>query len=871
MDAAQLRRAFTGFFADRGHTVVPSAGLIPLHPSAPMFTNSGMMPFVPYFLGEESVPYRPARAVSVQKCVRAGGKHNDLDAIGRSPRHLSFFEMLGNFAFGDYFKPDAIAWAWEFMTDTLGMDGDRLWVTVHESDDEAEQIWIDGVGVPRERIQRLGKDNFWEMGDTGPCGPSSEIFWDYGPSEGPEGGPANPAAENRYVEVWNLVFQQYFRQPDGSLTDLPNQNIDTGAGLERILAALAGSPWLYAADTLAVLVEAAQELTGRTLGSDPQTDVALRLLADHARTMTFLVADGVIPSNEDRGYVLRRIIRRAIRFAYLLGVTDHVTPVLAQHVAASMGDAYPEVPANLELVVGVLHREEEQFRRTLRTGLGILDHALADLPDEGTVPGEVAFQLHDTYGFPLEVTEEIATDRGYTIDRAGFDESMAAQRQMARAAARNTGVAVGDEATRFQAVLDASGTTDFTGREEDESKATVLAVVPGEDGTLSIVLDRTPFYAESGGQVGDLGEITTETGRFEVTDTRYALPGLHRHVGRIIEGDVTEGQAAVAAIDVERRNAIRRNHTATHLLHWALREVLGEHVKQQGSLVAPERLRFDFSHFEPVTADQLRQIEDLANHEILDNAPARHYETSKEHAKELGAIAFFGEKYGEVVRVLEAGRHSIELCGGTHVGALGDIGPVKIVSEGSIGSNLRRIEAVSGFGLIDRLRHEEAVLAQAADRLGVSSVEVIEGIEKRLADLDAARAEVRHLRQRLALAAAAELAAEAINGVVVARVDELGRDDLRDLALATRDKPDVEVVVLAGAPDGGGAALVVASVPDHAVHAGALVATLAKVLRGGGNTKNAELAVAGGKDPSTLDEVLAAARGELGVSAPTGP
>jgi alanyl-tRNA synthetase len=868
MDAAGLRRAFTGFFADREHTVVPSAGLIPHHPSAPMFTNSGMMPFVPYFLGEEAVPWSPARATSVQKCVRAGGKHNDLDAIGRSLRHLSFFEMLGNFSFGDYFKADAIPWAWELVTEVLGIDPAHLWVTVHVSDDEAEHIWADAVGFPRERIQRLDKDNFWEMGETGPCGPSSEIFFDYGPELGPDGGPANALAENRYVEIWNLVFQQYFRHADGSLTDLPSQNIDTGAGLERILAVLAGSPALYAADTLAVLVDEAQSLTGRRVGDDPATDVGLRLLADHARTMTFLVADQVMPSNEARGYVLRRIIRRAISFAYRLGVDADVTATLAARVADSMGDAYPEVAADLDRIQGVLTREEEQFRRTLRNGLAILDQELADLPEAGTLPGTVAFMLHDTHGFPLEVTAEIAADRGVAVDQAGFDEAMAEQRRMAKAAAKSTGVAVGDEAAAFQRLLDEFGTTEFTGREENESKAVVRGVVhqPGADDLVSIVLDRTPFYAESGGQVGDTGVIVTDTGRAEVLDTVYALPGLHRHRARVVEGTIEPGQDAVATIDVGRRNAIRRNHTATHVLHWALRHVLGEHVKQQGSLVAPDRLRFDFSHFEPVTPAQLREIEDLTNADILDNAPVRHYETTKEHAGELGAIAFFGDKYGDIVRVLEAGRHSIELCGGTHVRALGDIGPVKIISEGSIGSNLRRLEAVTGFGPIDRLRHVEDVVATAAQHLGVPTGELLEGIDKRLAEVDELRRELKGLRSQLATSAAADLAAGAVDGVVVARVDGLTRDELRDLAVATRDKAGVRVALLGGAPEGGGAALVGAARADAGVHAGQLVGGLARTLQGGGNTKNPELAVAGGKDPSRLDEVLAAARAELGIA-----
>lgn len=872
MDAAALRRAFTEFFVQRGHTEVASAGLIPLHPSAPMFTNSGMMPLVPYFLGEEPAPWDPPRAVSVQKCVRAGGKHNDLDAIGRSPRHLSFFEMLGNFSVGDYFKAEAIPMAWEFLTETLGLDGDRLWVTVHESDDDAEAIWTDTVGFPIERIQRLDKENFWEMGDVGPCGPSSEIFFDYGPSIGPDGGPANPAAENRYVEIWNLVFQQYFRQPDGSLSDLPSHNIDTGAGLERILAVLAGETTLFAADTLARLVTRAEQLTGKRLGDDPNADVALRLLADHARTMTFLVADGVVPSNEDRGFVLRRIIRRAIRFAYLLGVDDLITPQLAAGVADVMGDHYGEVRTNLDLVTGILHREEEQFRRTLRTGLSILDRALDEVPRGGELDGAVAFQLHDTYGFPFEVTTEITAERGVAVGRAGFDAAMAEQRARARAAAKSGTVATGHAAASFQTLLENHGTTEFTGRAEDESKAVVLGVVldADADGELGIVLDRTPFYAESGGQVGDVGVIATATGRFEVTDTRAPLPGLHVHFGRKIDGTIEAGQDATASIDAPRRAAIRRNHTATHLLHWALREVVGEHVKQQGSLVAPDRLRFDFSHYEALTAPQIREIEDLVNAEVLDNAPARHYETSKDHALEMGAIAFFGEKYGDIVRVLEAGRHSVELCGGTHVGALGDIGGIKIVSEGSIGSNLRRIEAVTGMGPIERLRETESLVHDAAKRMGVTGSELLDGIDKRLGELNELRAEVARLHQQLAAGRASELAAQAENGTVVTRIDGVTRDDLRLLAVAVRDQRDVNVVVVAGSPQGGGAALVVATTPDAGVHAGAMVKELASVLGGGGNTKNAELAMAGGKDASRIDAVLDAARASLAAS-PTGP
>ncbi len=862
MEAQRLRQVWTEFFVARGHTDVPSAGLIPHHPSAPMFTNSGMMPFVPYFIGEEPIPWTPPRTSSVQRCVRAGGKHNDLDEVGRSPRHLSFFEMLGNFSFGDYFKADAIRWAWELTTEVLGLDGDRIWVTCHVDDDEAVALWVDEVGFPIERIQRLDKENFWEMGETGPCGPSSELFWDYGPAVGPEGGPANPAAEHRYVEIWNLVFQQYFRGLDGQLRPLAAKNIDTGAGFERLLAVLAGTPTVWETNELAALVDEAQSITGRRLGEDSETDVALRLLADHARTMTFLVNDGVIPSNEERGYVLRRIIRRAIRFAYLLGVERSVAPVLAQRTIDLMADSAPELRQNAETILGVLSREEEQFRRTLRSGLGMLDGALAALDVGAPVPGSVAFQLHDTYGFPLEVTTEIAEGRGHGVDRPGFDQAMADQRARARAGGKKGGVAAGDETDAVAAVLEAHGPTDFVGRELVESEAVVVGVVPGADGVAGVYLDRTPFYAESGGQVGDTGTLTSADGSVvEVTDTTLGLPGLHRHVVKLADAPAV-GTVVTASIDDRRRAAIRRNHTATHLLHWALREVLGDHVKQQGSMVAADRLRFDFSHFEALNPEQIRRIEDLVNQDVLDNTPVHHFETTKAEAAEMGAIAFFGEKYGDLVRVLEAGPHSVELCGGTHVGRTGDIGPTKIVSEASIGSNLRRLEAVTGFEPIERIRREEAELAAAADLVGVPRAELLEGIDKRLSELRDLRAEVRSLKAKVATGGAADLAAGAVDGVVVARVDGLVRDDLRSLAVAVRDQADVRVVVLVGAPDGGGVALVAAVRPDSGVDAGSVLGPVAKVVGGGGG-KHPEIAVAGGKDAARIDEALDLARSSL--------
>jgi len=865
MDANGLRRAWNEFFEARQHTLVPSSSLIPTHPTAPMFTNSGMMQFVPVFLGEETAPYRPPRAATVQKCVRAGGKHNDLDAIGRTPRHLSFFEMLGNFSFGDYFKAEAIPWAWELLTEVLGLDGDRMWVTVHVSDDEAADIWADSVGFPRARIQRLDKDNFWEMGDTGPCGPSSEIFWDYGADFGPGGGPENPAAENRYVEIWNLVFPQYFRGHDGGLTDLPKPGIDTGAGLERMLTALNGTHTVYDVDPLDRLVEVAQSITGARLGTDERTDVALKILADHSRTMTFLVADGIVPSNEDRGYVLRRIIRRAVRFAYLLGRDDDLAGPLVGAVVDAMSDGYPELRREQDRITGIVAREEARFRQTLKRGTSLLDAKLAEVPAGAQLAGDVAFDLYETYGFPLEVTQEITAELGIDVDEAGYRQALLAAQQRSKAGAK----AGHDYAnlTSFQEILDRFGPTDFVGRDEHETKATVLAVVPGEDGTASVFLDRTPFYAESGGQVGDTGTITTDTGTAEVLDTTFGLPGLHRHVVRVRDGSLEAGQDATAAIDVARRDAIRRNHTGTHILHWALRQVLGEAVQQQGSLVEPDRLRFDFGPADALTAEQIRQIEDLANEEILHNDTVRHYETTKAAAMELGAIAFFGDKYGETVRVLEAGRHSTELCGGTHVKALGDIGPVKIVSESSIGSNLRRLEAVTGTGPIARLREEEATLAALAEVLNVPVGEVVDGARKRLEEIKALREEVRALKRQAAGDQAGSLAGRAVDGVVVERVDGLDRDGLRDLAIALRQQPGIRAVVLGTAPEGGGAALVAAVTPDSGFDASALLDDAKAHIKGGGG-KDPLLAVAGGKDAEGIDPALEAVRAAAGISRP---
>ncbi|MGZ4765358.1 MAG: alanine--tRNA ligase, partial [Ilumatobacteraceae bacterium] len=840
------------FFAARAHTVVPSASLIPHDPTV-LFTVAGMVPFKPYFVGDEVPPYK--RAVSSQKCARAGGKHNDLDDVGRTKRHLVFFEMLGNFSFGDYFKSEIIPWSWELTTETFGLDGDRLWITVHDSDDEAEAIWHEQVGVPMERIQRLGdKDNFWQMGDTGPCGPCSEIHIDRGPAFGPEGGPLGDPHGDRYMEFWNLVFMQYNQAPDGSRALLPKPSIDTGLGLERMLCLLQGVDAVWETDLMLPLIDQACSLTGKTYVAGDYTDrdaFAMRVLAEHARSSTMLVSDGVFPSNEGRGYVLRRIIRRAVRYAYLLGTEKLVMPSLVETAVDIMGNAYPDVAKNRDFIVGVLTREEERFRQTLKHGLSILEDELSG--ERAELPGSTAFLLHDTYGFPLELTEEIAGERNVAVDVGGFDIEMRAQRQRAKAA-RKGNATDDDRLDVYREIVEQFGVTEFLGYTDDSTESRLLAVVPNDDGTVELFLDRTPFYAESGGQVGDTGTIRAENGEAEVLDTTFALPGLRRHTARITAGTLQAGVAVTAAIDVARRAAIRRNHTGTHVLHYALRKVLGEHVKQAGSLVAADRLRFDFSHYDAVTDAEIAEIERIANDETLANSPARAYETTKDEASALGAIAFFGDKYGDVVRVLEVG-HSIELCGGTHVRAAGDIGLIKIVSESSIGSNLRRIEAVTGENSVRLLQRDERLVTEAARLVGSTNDELLNGVRRRLDEIKTLQDEIKTLRGQLASGRAAELAAAATDGVVVTRVDGISPGDLRDLAIAVRQQPGVHTVVLGGVTDTGGVSLVAAVTTDSGRVAGDLIKDAAKAVGGGGGGKG-DIATAGGKNPQGLAEAL---------------
>ncbi len=846
--AGELRKAFTGYFEARGHTVVPSASLVPQDPSV-LFTIAGMVPFKPYFVGDEVAPYK--RATSVQKCFRTV----DIEIVGSTERHCTFFEMLGNFSFGDYFKDEAIPFAWELVTDELGIAADRLWVTVHESDDEAEEIWRDAVGVPSDRIQRMGEDNFWRMGAIGPCGPCAEIYFDRGAEHGADGGPKHGGQE-RFVEIWNLVFMQFNQETDGSLTPLPRPSIDTGAGLERILPIVQRAPSIFHTDVFAPVIEAAETVTKRHYGADAKTDVSLRILADHARAMTFLVADGVLPSNEGRGHVLRRVIRRAVRQAFKLGVDSLVCPPLVATVIDTFGETYPALRLEHDLVVDLVTREEEQFRRTLAAGSVLLDEVLAS--GAGTVSGATAFKLHDTYGFPVELTAEIAAENGMGVDLDGYAAGMAAQQERARSAARSRAPEGGDEA--FRTIAQERGPTEFTGYQELESSATVLAVVgPRDDGTCEVVLDRTPFYAESGGQVGDTGTLRAPSMLATVLDTTSVAGGVIRHVARI-DGDLGEGDVVTATVDGARRDALRRNHTGTHLFHWALRQVLGPHVRQQGSLVAPDRLRFDFSHYGAMSDEEIAKVEDLVNARVLANEPVRAYETTRVHAEEAGAIAFFDEKYGDVVRVVEAGRDSVELCGGTHVGSLGMIGPVVVVSESSIGSNTRRIEALTGTGALLHMREADRLVKESADILHASPTELPGAIEKLLGERRAAESALKSARQAELARAVDDVARTADGkGHVVARRDGLSPDELRALATALRGRTGVHAVVLAGSPDGARVSLVAAMERGSGPGAAAVIAEIAALVGGGGGG-SPELAMAGGRDGARIDEALERAR-----------
>jgi alanyl-tRNA synthetase len=847
VEAAELRSIFLNYFAANGHVVVPSASLIPHDPSL-LFTVAGMVPFKAYYTGEEVPPY--ARAVSVQKCFRA----LDIDIIGTTQRHNTFFEMLGNFSFGDYFKEGAITYAWQLVTEDFGLDPERLWVTVHDSDDQAAAIWRDLVGVRPERIQRMGEDNFWSMGEVGPCGPSSEIFYDKGPAFGADGGPAT-GDEDRFVEFWNLVFTQYEKSPDGSLTELPKKNIDTGAGLERTLAILNGVETVFATDLFAPLLDAASRALNVGYGLDETSDVAIRRIADHGRAMTMLVGDGVLPSNEGRGYVLRRLIRRAVLAARRAGAEGAMVASLVDATIEKMGTVYPTLVHDRDLIVEVLEREEAGFARTLRTGLTLLEEAQQEVLARGSVifPGDAAFKLHDTHGFPIELTEEIVGEAGLSVERDAFNEAMSHQRERARANAKTLRVA---DDTEYRDLVDLHGATEFVGRDVSRYsvETSVLAVLAGDDGQSELFLDSTPFFAEAGGQVGDTGTVVTESGRFEVLDTQNVAGGLFAHRGRLT-GEMLPGQTAIATIEPVRREATRRNHTATHLLHGGLRSVLGDHVRQQGSYVGPERLRFDFSHGAPLTKEETNEILTMVNTDVVLNEHVDTIQTTKLEAETMGAVAFFGDKYGDRVRVVRAGRHSLEFCGGTHVERLGDIGQIQVVSESSIGANTRRLEAVSGLGAHRRSYEMEQALGSVAALLKTSLEDVVPALERLFERQREVEKQIGSLRQAQLAQFASELDAMSKGDVVIARVDGYPGDQLRSLAQDLQHRGR-RVVVLVGEDDGK-VSLAVAT--DESLDASSTVKSLAAHLGGVGGG-SARLALAGGRDPKGIDAVLVAAK-----------
>jgi len=863
MHGDAIRRVFLDFFTAHGHTQVPSSSLIPVDPTL-LLTNAGMVPFKPYMLGEETPPYR--RAVTVQKVIRT----IDIDIIGTTARHLTFFEMLGNFSFGEYFKEKAIPWAYELVTDGFGLDPERLWYTVHRTDDEAAEIWIDVVGVPADRVQRLDRDNFWQMGVPGPCGPSSEIFFDKGPEFGEPGGPA--VDDERHVEIWNLVFMQNIQdEPYHVVGDLPAKNIDTGAGLERLATVLQGVRSVFDTDLLRPVVATAEAATGVTFGATERTDVSLRILADHAKAVTFLIGDKVVPSNEGRGYVLRRLLRRAVRHASLLGVRDPIMPRLIDSTVAIMGNAYPELLDKRDGIVEMASREEERFRRTLESGHQLLDQELATLGSGAVFPGAAAFKLHDTYGFPRELTEEILSERGIDVDLEEFHRMMSEQRERARRHYKGGDAAAQAEA--YRALLSGVEGTVFVGYEREVGSGQILSIVREGDTVeradtgqeVELFLDRTAFYAESGGQVGDTGTLSTPTGQVRIADTRYALPGIHGHRGTVISGYVQTGQEVATEIDHDRRERIRKNHTGTHILHWALRDIVGEHVHQAGSLVAPDRLRFDFSHYAGLDDDALVDIEQAVNERVIENARVTTLETSKTEAEAMGALAFFGDKYGERVRVVTAGDYSTEFCGGTHVPSTGQIGPVVLVAEGSVAANTRRIEALTGtlaYGYLSEMRRQLGRVADVLRTQPSGLVQAAAALTGRVRDQEA-RLEAFEQQARSETATRLLATADEHNGakLLVASTADLGVDGLRALAYQLRDRLGSGIGVVGSTQSGKGAlvAFVSADLVAGGLSAAEIIRPAAQVL-GGGGSRDPELAQAGGPRGDRLEDALAEAR-----------
>jgi alanyl-tRNA synthetase len=855
MTCADLRASFLEFFRKNGHAVIASSSLVPGNDPTLLFTNAGMVQFKDVFLGKEKRDY--ARAASSQRCVRAGGKHNDLENVGYTARHHTFFEMLGNFSFGDYFKREAIHYAWNFITVTLGIPKDRLWVTVFKDDDEAARIWCEDVGVDPKRCARLSeKSNFWAMGETGPCGPCSEIFFDHGEPI-PGGPPGSPDEEgDRYVEIWNLVFMQYERAADGTLTSLPKPSVDTGMGLERIAAVMQGVHSNYEIDLFKNLIRAAADATG---ASDADSS-SLRVIADHIRACTFLLIDGVVPSNEGRGYVLRRIIRRAIRHGYQLGQQRPFFHKLVAALVKEMGAAYPELISGEAQAARLLLQEEERFAETLATGMALLDAVTAKLPGR-EIPGETVFKLYDTYGFPADLTADIARERGLTVDQAGFDAAMEAQRERARGASK-FGVDLRD-------AVKLEGESAFSGYERLHDHGTVTALLKdgvhvnqlGAGETGQIVLDHTPFYAESGGQVGDVGVLRRPGACFEVADTQR-IGNAVAHFGELKEGRIARGDRLDAEVDAKLRAATARNHTATHLLHAALRAVLGKHVQQKGSLVAPDRLRFDFSHHQPVTADELRHIEALVNAEIRGNAPAETAVMGFDAAVASGAMALFGEKYANDVRVLTVGNFSKELCGGTHVTRAGDIGLFKIIGESGVAAGIRRIEALTGEGAYEWVLGTEKNLREVAALVRGNRDDAIDKVRELIDRARRLDKELQQLKAKLASGRGTDLTAQAKTvgpaKVLAAEIDGADAKSLRDAVDQLKQRLGSAVVVLGTVQDG--KVVLVAGVSDDLtsrIRAGEVVAAVAQHVGGRGGGR-ADFAQAGGTEPQHLAAALGA-------------
>ncbi|MDO8718961.1 MAG: alanine--tRNA ligase [Polaromonas sp.] len=855
---ADIRKTFLDFFASKGHTVVPSSSLVPGNDPTLMFTNSGMVQFKDVFLGAEKRPY--VRATSVQACLRAGGKHNDLENVGYTARHHTFFEMLGNWSFGDYFKRESLKWAWELLTEVYKLPADRLLATVYEEDDEAYDIWTKEIGLPPERVIRIGdnkggrykSDNFWMMADTGPCGPCSEIFYDHG-DHIPGGPPGSPDEDgDRFIEIWNNVFMQFDMAEDGSVKPLPAPCVDTGMGLERLAAILQHVHSNYEIDIFDALIKAAARETGeQDLGHK-----SLRVIADHIRATAFLVSDGVNPSNEGRGYVQRRIIRRAIRHGYLLGKKTPFFHKLVADLVRVMGDAYPRLAADAQRITEVLKAEEERFFETLETGMQILDAALAD--GRKVLPGEVAFKLHDTYGFPLDLSADVCRERGLSVDEGGFALAMNQQKAQARAAGK----------FKMDRALDYTGAVNrFTGYEhlEETSKivalyadgVSVAALKSGQSGV--VVLDKTPFYAESGGQAGDEGELASGSAHFAVSDTLKIKADVYGHHGTLTQGTLNVGDHVSARVNTAVRAATVRNHSATHLMHKALREVLGAHVQQKGSLVNAERTRFDFAHNAPMTDAQIREVEARVNAEILANLAAEAREMDMESAQKTGAMMLFGEKYGDTVRVLSIGS-SMELCGGTHVGRTGDIGLFKIVAESGVASGVRRVEAVTGQNALAYLQSLESTVQTAASSLKASPAELQNRIGQVMEQVKSLEKEITALKGKLASSQGDELMLQAVDvkglKVLAARLEGADAKTLRDTMDKLKDKLKTAVIVLA-AVDGSKVQIAAGVTNDSTgkVKAGELVNFVASQVGGKGGGK-ADMAMAGGTDASNLDSAL---------------